>query len=144
MSFEAIKITYATTTSTFKEFIAFLYEQKILQIALAFVIGTQVNNLANGFIDSFIVPIINRLLQSDKAKKLADYTVTIAGIKFQIGSFIVLLLQFFIFLFLLFLMVLYLPKLLLGTSASTLPSTSITVQSASTASPAPASTAKKL
>ena len=120
--------TYKTTTGTIKEFFQFLAQQNILQLALAFIIGLQVNAIANGFIDSFISPIINRLLGTGK-NNLEDYTVTVFGAQFKIGSFIVLLMKFMIFLFILFMVVVYLPKKVFGVNLIT--------QSVTQSSPAP-------
>ena len=113
-----IDTTYKTTTGTVKEFFQFLAQQNILQLALAFIIGLQVNAIANGFIDSFISPIINRLLGTGK-NNLEDYTVTVLGAEFKVGSFIVLLMKFMIFLFILFMVVVYLPKKVFGVNLIT-------------------------
>ncbi len=90
----------------FTNFINFLKGTNIIQVGVAFIVATNVNNIINIFINSILNPIINRIFGSEgndkNQKELKDKTITILGIKFGIGAFISGLIQFLIILYIVY------------------------------------------
>lgn len=81
--------------NSYDGFINFLVSKNIIGIGLAFIISTNINNLASNFIDNIISPIIQKI-RANSDKKLKDVKFDIFGIKFEIGDFIMTLLKFII------------------------------------------------
>lgn len=89
----SVKNTIEYTTN---DFISFLLSNRVLQIGMAFAISTQVNKLVSDFIDNIISPIIKRFVDKERETTLKQKKVTIFGIEFEIGNFIMSILKFFI------------------------------------------------
>lgn len=86
----------------FSDFTKFIISTNIIQIGFGFIIASNSNKIATDFVETFISPIINFILGGSNESNLKDYIITIFGINFQIGSFIVSLLKFIIMIFLLY------------------------------------------
>ena len=90
-------------------FFEFLKKFNIIPLAFSIVISLNLNQLSHNFIENIISPIINKLF-NDSDIKLKDRVLIILGIKFEIGNFLVNLIQFIftlIILYILFLIYIY-------------------------------------
>lgn len=74
-------------------FFEFLDKFNIIPLAFSLIISLNLNQLSNSFIETIIAPIMNRLF-NDSNIKLRNREVTIFGITFQFGQFLVHLIQF--------------------------------------------------
>jgi len=74
-------------------FLNFISQFNIIPLAFSLIISLNLNQLSNTFISAIIAPIINKLVNNDK-ENLKDQTVTIGGITFQYGLFLLNLIQF--------------------------------------------------
>ena len=74
----------------------FFVDRGVIQLAIGMIIATQITTLCPIVIDSIVSPVINTILNKDQNKKLQDYTITLFGIKFKIGSLIIGLINFFV------------------------------------------------
>jgi large conductance mechanosensitive channel len=86
----------------FKEFIDFLKQGNLLDIAVGLLLATAFKDLITSFSNSFLMPIINKLLGSSTG---SNAFFTIGGIKFTYGAFISALISFIIIGFVLFIVV---------------------------------------
>lgn len=89
------------------DFFVFLKNNNIYSIALATVISRYIYILSMGFIDHLIMPIINRDGNKDgikDIKQLQDYILTIFGIHFELGAFIVLVIKFILIICIMYLL----------------------------------------
>lgn len=77
------------------DFYNFLNDNKIIQLGTAFIISSQINQLASKFIDNIVSPIIKRVLDGE-TESLKETKVEIFGIKFEIGDFIMTMMKFMI------------------------------------------------
>lgn len=85
-----------------KEFSAFLKQGNLMEVATGLLMATAFKDLVTSFSNTFILPIINKLLGMVGSY---EQHVTLFGIDFQIGNFITSLISFVIILFVLFLIV---------------------------------------
>lgn len=77
-----------------KEFRAFLIKQNMLALAIAVVIGAATNDLIQGLVNDFIMPIVNAI---SPAKAWQDLRFPASGpVQFTYGHFLSVLLKFLI------------------------------------------------
>jgi len=86
----------------FKEFADFLNQGNLIEIAVGLLLATAFKDLVTSFSDSFIMPIVNRLLGFTKG---STSHFTIFEMKFEYGGFISSVISFVIIGFVLFLVV---------------------------------------
>ena len=86
---------------TIKDFSTFLSQNKILELGIAFIVSTQINQLASKFIDNIVSPVIHKIINQEE-NSLKDVKMEIFGIKFEIGDFIVSFLKFLTLMIILF------------------------------------------
>lgn len=86
-----------------QHFLYFLEKFNIIPLAFSLIISLNLNQLSNSFIERIISPLINSLF-NNKDIKLKDRNLTILGITFEYGYFLVNLLQFIFTLVILFLL----------------------------------------
>jgi large-conductance mechanosensitive channel len=75
------------------KFLLFLNKFNIIPLAFSLIVSLNLNQISNSFIETIISPIINRLF-NDSDLKLKDRNLIIFGIKFEIGQFLINLVQF--------------------------------------------------
>lgn len=75
------------------EFKGFLIKQNVIALAIAVVVGTALNSLVKALVDDFIMPIISVLLPAGDWQKA---TWTVGAVKFGVGDFLAVLLNFII------------------------------------------------
>jgi large-conductance mechanosensitive channel len=73
----------------------FLVGKNVLELGLAFIVSSNINRVASDFIDNIVSPVINKISSSEE-EKLKDAKISIFGIKFEIGNFLMSLLKFII------------------------------------------------
>ena len=86
----------------FKEFLDFLKQGNLIDIAVGLLLATAFKDLVTSFSDSFLMPIINKLLGFTGG---TNSYFTIMDMKFEYGNFISNLISFVIIGFVLFLVV---------------------------------------
>ncbi len=89
-------------------FLNFLKDKKITDMALAFILSTQVTTIVNSFITCIINPMLNIFFTSQLNTNLEDYKVNFFGIQYKIGLFISSFLKLMLTLYLVFLIYRYL------------------------------------
>jgi large conductance mechanosensitive channel len=87
---------------TWKNFTEFLKEYKVLTIAVAFVMGTAVNDLVKSFVNNIFMPLLDPFIP-DGTWETA--TLSIGSIKVGWGAFTASFLQFFILAFVIYMLV---------------------------------------
>lgn len=97
MKTKTIKKTPLKSTS--KEFIDFLKKQKVVSLAVAFVIGGAAKDLVTSTVNNLIMPIIGIITPSGSWREI---NFEIIGSKFAIGQFLGSLVDFVIIAFLAF------------------------------------------
>ena len=82
--------------SVITNFFDFLKKKDIINIGIAFVLATNINNLATSLMDNILTPLINRINGPSETQTIEfeKKTLNILGINFKIGLFITNLLQF--------------------------------------------------
>ena len=75
------------------DFMAFLLKQNILSLAIAVVVGTALNSLVKSVVDDFIMPIVGAALPAGEWQKA---TLDLGPVKFGIGNFASVFLNFLI------------------------------------------------
>jgi len=88
-----------------EDFTAFLEEYGVIGLAVAFVIGQEVNNLVDVIVEYAIMPIIGVFLQKGGWQQA---TATVLGIEFGIGQLLSATINFVIIALLVFVFVRYL------------------------------------
>ena len=76
-----------------KDFKAFLIKQNMLALAIAVVIGAATNDVIQGLVNDFIMPVINSVVPSGVWQ---DASWNIGPVKFTYGHFLSVLLKFVI------------------------------------------------
>lgn len=92
-------------TFDFVRFIKFLKENNIISTAIAAVLSDRINEVTNSLVNNLIMPIINRDGDNDgekDIKKLEEKVITISGVRFQIGRFIMALIKFILVTYIIF------------------------------------------
>ena len=102
--------SFRFSESTIKEFFEFMTQAGVMQLAVATIIGIYVNDLAKGFVDSLLSPLLNRALQGKTQKQFDDYSFNVLGVQFKIGHILILIIRLFIILFVLFMVIRFIPK----------------------------------
>ena len=90
-------------------FFDFLNKFNIIPFAFSLIITLNLNQLSNSFIENIISPIVNTAFKNNHIN-LRDRVITIYGIRFGIGPFLITLIQFLftlITLYLLYLLYIY-------------------------------------
>lgn len=82
-----------TDTKVMSDFMAFLLKQNILSLAIAVVVGTALNSLVKSVVDDFIMPIVGAALPAGEWQKA---TLDLGPVKFGIGNFASVFLNFLI------------------------------------------------
>ena len=103
---EFLRNTTIHARNTINPFFEFLNKFNILPFTFALIISLNLNQLSNSFTQIIISPIVNKLFK-DSNIKLEERTITILGIKFQIGIFLVNIIQFIFILFSLYLLYIF-------------------------------------
>jgi len=93
--------------SFLEDFISFLEEYGVIGLAVAFVIGLAVKDLVSSTVDDIIMPIAGVFLPEGGWE---TYTLAVAGINLQVGSFLSSLIDFIIIALLVFVFVKYVLK----------------------------------
>lgn len=75
------------------EFKAFLEKQNVIALAVAVVIGAALGKVVTGVVDDFIMPIVGAITPSGDWQKA---TWDVGSVKFGIGNFISVLINFLI------------------------------------------------
>ena len=100
------KITNATV-DIIHPFLQFLTNFSVIPLAFSVIISLNLNELSYSLTETIIAPLVNRLF-NDSSIKLKDRVLVIFEIKFEIGLFIINIIQFiFILISLYFLYVFY-------------------------------------
>lgn len=85
------------------DFLQFIFKQNVIQIGIGLIIATQLSILTRLMSDEFFGPIIQKFI-NNKDEKLEDYKVTVFGVEFKVGLFILNFINFvFIIIFIYFL-----------------------------------------
>lgn len=82
-----------------EEFTKFLEEYGVIGLAIAFVIGQEVNNLVNAIVEDAIMPVVGVFLPEGSWQQA---TATILGIQFGIGDLLSATINFIIIALLVF------------------------------------------
>ena len=85
--------------STSQEFLDFLKEQKVISLAIAFVIGGAAKDLVTSTVNNLIMPIIGIITPSGSWREIS---FEILNSKFAVGSFLGSLVDFIIIALLIF------------------------------------------
>lgn len=78
---------------TLEDFLKFLQKSNVVQVAIASVIGINVNELSRSFVENIIVPIIDAVLRALDLYNLADMQMYIFDIRLKIGKFTIVLIR---------------------------------------------------
>lgn len=89
--------------SFFNDFKDFLLGSTFIDVAIGLLIAGAVKDVATSFTNSFVTPIIMKLLSLLGISAKSDEPTTFLGIDFYIGSFITALVAFIIIMFVAFL-----------------------------------------
>jgi large-conductance mechanosensitive channel len=84
-----------------KDFIKFLFDKNIIQLAISILIATQIGTFVNSINTYIITPILINLPFMSNLKA-EDINYTILGIQFQIGKILIIFLNFIFTLILIF------------------------------------------
>ena len=76
-----------------KEFKAFLIKQNMLALAIAVVLGVATNDLVQGVVNDFIMPVVNA---TTPGSAWQTATIDIGSAKFLVGHFLSVLLKFLV------------------------------------------------
>lgn len=71
-----------------ESFLRFLFQQNLIQLGIGLLVATQLSAFTTNVSTNILAPIINSL-STGSQKNLADYTITIFGITFKVGTVIV-------------------------------------------------------
>lgn len=88
-------------------FIKFLQDNNVLSVAIAAVLSDRINELTNTFVNSLIMPIINRDGDGDgeeDIKKFENMKYKILGMKFEIGLLAISIIKFIIITYVIFIL----------------------------------------
>lgn len=79
--------------NTKNEFILFLQEQKVISLAIAFILGGAAKDLVSSIVNNLIMPILGIITPTGSWREI---NITIANSQFAIGSFLGSLVDFII------------------------------------------------
>ncbi len=105
----------------FARFIKFLDKYNIMGVAIAAVLSDRINEITSEFVNLIIMPVINRDGDSDgvsDSKKLEDRTLTVFGIQFRIGKFIMVIIKFIVITYIIFMASIMINKLTVMTKVN--------------------------
>ena len=71
-----------------EDFLRFLFKQNLIQLGIGLLVATQLSAFTTNVSTNVLAPIINSL-STGSQKNLADYTITIFGVTFKVGTVIV-------------------------------------------------------
>ena len=113
--------------SGFKKFVSFLKKEDIINLGIGFILATAINNFLLIFIDSIMMPFVNRMFGPESSTNMPDAstnmtttpdtsdtsnnniikfknrTFNILGINFGIGQFVIGMIQFCVILYIVYL-----------------------------------------
>jgi large conductance mechanosensitive channel len=98
----------------FMRFIKFLQSNNVFNVAIAAILSDRINEITNAFVNSLVIPIINRDGDNDgekDIKKIEEHQVKIYGITFETGKFLMALIKFIIVTYIIFILSRILKKL---------------------------------
>jgi len=87
-------------------FLEFLNKFNIIPFAFSLIITLNLNHLSNSFIENIISPIVNTAFKNNNIN-LKDRVLTVYGIRFGIGPFLISIIQFLFTLITLYLLYLF-------------------------------------
>jgi large conductance mechanosensitive channel len=76
-----------------KDFKAFLIKQNMVALAIAVVIGVATNDLVQGVVNDFIMPVVNAATPGNSWQTA---TVDVGSVRFLVGHFLSVLLKFMV------------------------------------------------
>lgn len=92
------------------DFKIFLREYEVLSLAVAFVLGSAVNDLVNSLVNDVIMPLVNPLLGFTTTDAWQNYSIQLGPFAIKLGSFIASLIDFIIIALVIFLFVRFLSR----------------------------------
>lgn len=98
------------------DFGKFLSDRTLLDMAMGVAVGMYANEFSTEIVDIFIQPVIQRFTTENK--KLAQFTIKIGTVDFEIGRLVFLLLKFVIIAFTIYSIFVLLPNKLNSWSVS--------------------------
>lgn len=97
---------------TIDDFLRFLQRSNVVQVAIASVIGINVNELSRSFVENIVVPIIDYTLQTFSLHALADMQLYVFDIKLKIGKFTIVLIRVLMTVIFLYVFIVIVPKII--------------------------------
>lgn len=94
---------------TLEDFIKFLQKSNVVQVAIASVVGINVNELSRSFVENIIVPIIDAVLRALSLHNLADIQMYIFDVHLKIGRFTIVLIRVLMTVIFLYLFIVVVP-----------------------------------
>lgn len=94
-------------SDTYNDFANFLFQGKILNLAIATTIGLYISTFSTDITNTIGVPIINKIVGNDLDKK---YIISVVGIKFEIGKIIEIFVKFLIMLIITYIIFRFIPN----------------------------------
>ena len=98
----------SVVSSEFSNFLNFISGANVVQVGTALLITNQITIIFTNIMSDFISPIISKLTGSDD--RFEQYSVTVFGINFKIGDFILSFITFIITLIMIYYLVRLLPQ----------------------------------
>ena len=95
-----MKVNIKPVKQQLNEFVIFIQEQKIISLAIGFVLGGAVKSLVQALVNDLINPLIGIFVGS--TEDLAKYVLTIGKIEIKWGDFLSQLINFLIIAFIIF------------------------------------------
>lgn len=94
-------------SNTYRDFANFLFQGKILDMAVATTIGLYISSFSTDITNTIGMPIINKIVGNDLDKK---YVIHVMGIKFEIGKIIEIFVKFVIMLVIVYIIFRFIPN----------------------------------
>lgn len=85
-----------------KGFINFLEQRNLVQLAVGFLLATQINQLVSTFVDDIISPILFKIFNVSGAKQFNKMTIKIFGVELLVGNFILNFIKFTILIYIVY------------------------------------------
>ena|ERR1700744_1307916 len=98
---EIVSDIASTIKNTPGDFYKFMIENNVIGVGMAFILSTQINTLANGFITNIIAPII-KAISTTQDEDLKQVKINILGAYIEVGAFIETVLKFLLTMLLIF------------------------------------------
>jgi large-conductance mechanosensitive channel len=81
---------------TITNFVKFLLERNVLNIAIGLILTLQITAIVNSFVNNILSPILNKLLTKNKVSRLSEYTIALGkekDVQIEVGMAIMVLLR---------------------------------------------------